>query len=205
MARRTRSLQTGKIYHVFNRSIASEKVFKLAYQHKRLLQSAEYYAGYTVVPFSYFLKAPHSLRNQLLAARSIFDSKVDVLAYAIMPTHYHFLLLQKSESGIYSFIRNLEISYAKYYNKRRNRHGGVFCHGFGYVEVKTDMHLLYVSRYIHHNPLVDEIMNKDELQYSLITSFSAYCGNINNSFLDLRPLVSACKSRTAYCEYILNS
>ena len=50
---------------------------------------------------------------------------VDILAYCLMPNHYHFLLYLKNEN-LSDAMKSLSVAYTKAINKRFNRSGVLF-------------------------------------------------------------------------------
>lgn len=78
---------------------------------------------------------------------------VDVLAFCLMPNHYHLLLTPRVENGIALFMKKLNGGFAKYFNERYERSGALFQGKYKKVEVNNEAHFLYMPYYIHLNPL----------------------------------------------------
>ncbi len=122
----------GRAYHVYNRSINQELLYK----------SDENYR-YFMDRFSYYL-----------------DSKVDVLAYCLMPTHFHFFVRAATESNdIEKGFKNLFISYAKSINKAYERTGSIFQAKHKKDVIADDFHFTNVIAYIHLNPVKAALCN----------------------------------------------
>jgi REP element-mobilizing transposase RayT len=122
----------GRAYHVYNRSINQELLYK----------SDENYR-YFMDRFSYYL-----------------DSKVDVLAYCLMPTHFHFFVRAATESNdIEKGFKNLFISYAKSINKAYERTGSIFQAKYKKDVIADDFHFTNVIAYIHLNPVKTALCN----------------------------------------------
>jgi REP element-mobilizing transposase RayT len=95
---------------------------------------------------------------------------VDILVYALMPTHYHILLRVKSNqtsevlktsevSGAVSLaMQKFGISYTKAINKRFSRVGALFQGQFHGKPIETYSHLLNLCIYIHANPVKDGLV-----------------------------------------------
>ena len=75
-----------------------------------------------------------------------------LLAYCLMDNHVH-LLLQEGTDEIAVTMKRINISYARYFNKKYERVGPVFQDRFRSEGIKDDRQLLAVVRYIHQNPL----------------------------------------------------
>lgn len=82
-----------------------------------------------------------------------FNGKVDLLAYCLMPNHYHLLIRQSEGTDVIFFTKSLMTRYTSYFNKRHIRIGPLFQGRYKAVLVETEAQLLHLTRYIHRNPL----------------------------------------------------
>lgn len=82
---------------------------------------------------------------------------VDLICYVLMSNHIHMLVRQKTDVPIYKFISSLHTSYSMYFNKKYNHTGHLFQDRFKQVIVDSDEQLLYLTKYIHRNPIVARI------------------------------------------------
>jgi len=88
-----------------------------------------------------------------------------------MNNHIH-LLLETSNDPPGNIIHTAHTSYARYFNKRYDLVGHVFQGRFGAKMIKDAAHFLYVSRYIHRNPIEANLVKRpEEYQWS---SYSTY-------------------------------
>lgn len=78
---------------------------------------------------------------------------VDILAFCLMPNHYHLLLSPIVEDGITKFMQKINIAYAKYFNQKYDRKGTLFESRFKSIIVERQSHFIYLPFYIHLNPL----------------------------------------------------
>ena len=166
-----------QIYHVFNRSIARQPCFLNSRDYERFLNVIDYYRFQKPsLRFSHFSRLPFELRTAYennLKQKGV--KQVDIFAYCIMPNHIHFLLRECTPKGIATFMKNIQESYAKYYNIKRERTRSLFQSMFRAVRIETDDQLLHVSRYIHLNPYTSFIVKtKEELLIYPWTSLSEY-------------------------------
>ncbi len=150
----------GNIYHIFNKSISNYQIFRsdsLASHYKTTLN---YYNSVTKkLCFSKALKKPLKLPHIINRGSG---NIVFLLAYCIMPDHYHLLLNVKDESLISKYISNVQNSYTHYYNKINNRQGPLWQNRFRSVYIHNNVTFLHVLRYIHLNPTTAEIVNLPE-------------------------------------------
>lgn len=112
-------------YHIYNRGNRKEKIFLQATDYER------------------FLTRLSSYKTEL---------KIDLLAYCLMPNHFHLLLKQKNEHTLPKFMLRLCTSYAKYFNIRYETVGRLLQDRFKAKAIESERYLLYLSKYIHLNP-----------------------------------------------------
>ncbi len=84
---------------------------------------------------------------------AVEEYEVRLLAYCLMPNHFHLVVRQRVHDGIPTFMRKLGTSYAMYYNARHGHSGTLFQGRFKSTHVDTDKYLLWLLRYVHLNSL----------------------------------------------------
>jgi len=87
-----------------------------------------------------------------LLARSLDVFEVNLLAYALMPNHFH-LLVCTPKGNLSEFMRHFNISYTGVFNRKYHRAGHLYQGRYKAFLIDADNYLLEVSRYIHLNPL----------------------------------------------------
>lgn len=70
-----------------------------------------------------------------------------------MPNHFHLLVHQQNSDGIKRFMQSLATIYSIYFNYRYHRVGTIFQGAYKAVLIESEPQLLYLSKYIHRNPL----------------------------------------------------
>lgn len=78
---------------------------------------------------------------------------VDIMAFTLMPNHYHLLLTSKIENGVSLFMKKLNGGYAKYFNEKYERSGALFQGKYKAVRIAEEAHFIHIPYYIHLNPL----------------------------------------------------
>jgi REP element-mobilizing transposase RayT len=78
---------------------------------------------------------------------------VTVIAYCLMPNHYHFLLRQEADEPLSRFINVLFNAYVQAVNRQQGRSGTLFEGRFRHVWVDREEYLAHLCRYIHLNPV----------------------------------------------------
>lgn len=93
---------------------------------------------------------------------------VTIVAYCLMPTHYHILVCIKKTSEVLKTsevskqdslaMQKFLISYTKAINKRYQRVGSLFQGQFQAKPIQNYSHLLNVCIYVHANPVKDGLV-----------------------------------------------
>jgi putative transposase len=133
---------TGEYYHVYNRGTDKRKTFLSAADYRRFLDSVvKFNSNKRIVGAFSATKKP------------LGESIVKVIAYCLMPNHFHFIVQQVQDGGISKFMQKLLTGYTMYFNKCYDRTGVLFQGVFKSKHIKDDSYLLQLSRYIHLNPI----------------------------------------------------
>ena len=83
--------------------------------------------------------------------------ELTMIAYCLMPNHYHFLVRQDGALRAGLLPQHLFNSYAKSYNHRYKHSGTIFEGNYRVKLVDRSDYLLHLCRYIHANPVKDGI------------------------------------------------
>lgn len=78
-----------------------------------------------------------------------FHKEITLLAYCLMPNHFHFFLKQKGAGSIDSFMNSLATRYTMYFNRKYKRVGHLYQGVYKAVLITSDKQFLHLSRYIH--------------------------------------------------------
>jgi len=84
---------------------------------------------------------------------------ISIIAYCLMPTHYHILARQDGEEPVGNLPQYIFNSYTKAYNKMYNHSGTLFEGRFRSKPIQTNAHLFHLCRYIHGNPVKDGLVD----------------------------------------------
>lgn len=98
------------------------------------------------------------------------EQRVTIHAWCLMDNHYH-LLLQGDLADISKMMKRLNSAYAMAFNHRHGRFGHLFQGRFGSVPVESDEQFLTELRYIHQNPVKENMCPTCDYPWS---SFSGY-------------------------------
>lgn len=154
-------------YHLYNRGVDKRRIFEDSEDYQKFL----YYLKVYLTP-SVKLHEEMPLLRKNLTSNNLAE-EVTLLAFCLMPNHFHLLLHQESTNGITRLMRQLTTAYSMYFNKRYERIGPLFQGIYKAVNVKTE-DLLALSSYIHVHPEADRGVDLNEFKWS---SFLTYSGS----------------------------
>ncbi len=148
-------LLTNNIYHLYNRAVGNETLFRCEENYEFFLQKI----------------------------RTYLSPVMDIYSYSLLPNHFHLMIKVKDESDlIRSFelkkakvfdstlydlpdftmeqVSNLLNSYTKAFNKMYGRMGALFMSGTKRSEVKRDHDITGIVLYVHKNAVHHGLKNK---------------------------------------------
>lgn len=125
----------GQYYHIYNRGAGKAKIFFNDRNYQYLLRLVkEYYQKHGAT----------------------------IIAYCLMPNHYHFLIRQELGEPLSKFMQVLFNSYVQALNIQQGRTGTLFEGRFKHKRVDTWEYLVILCRYIHRNPVKAGLVKKPE-------------------------------------------
>ncbi|HRY32515.1 MAG TPA: hypothetical protein P5531_06060 [Bacteroidales bacterium] len=156
-------------YHVYNKAVGKENLFR---------SDSDY---------SWFLSR---VKRSLLPY-------CDILAYCLIPNHFHFLIRVRCDKEIATnymkicsekhisvpesqgpvliirqSLRGLFTAFAKYYNAKYNRKGKLFEFSYRRITVENESYFRNLLLYIHHNPIHHGLSN--DIRDWKYSSFNAF-------------------------------
>ncbi len=117
-----------------------------------------------------FRGTPHQPKN--------YFGKIELLAFSLMPNHFHLVLHPKAEDALESFIRSLCTRYSMYFNKKYQRTGSLFQGPYKSAKIEKGAQLPLLVNYIHHPT-------------SSHSSLSVYTGKKEISWVNTNDVLSA--------------
>lgn len=155
-------LVSGEFYHVYNRGVEKRDIFLDDDDH---------------LHFVHCLFAMNDIHPKLdlrLKAERVLDGMqrdriVEIVAWSLMPNHFHLLVRQRVDNGITKFLRKVCTGHAMYFNKKYKRSGVLFQGRFKAKHIAKDAYFQHLPRYIHRNPIAH--MNDKEKQRELLQNY----------------------------------
>mgnify|MGYP001604238793 CR=1 FL=1 len=208
MPKRKTPLVNEEIYHVFNRSVAQQPIYRNKREYNVFLNLLEYYRfSKTPLRFSHFTRLRSEAKNEILNNLYIQNKTlVDIHAFCLMPNHYHLLLKQTSDNGIKDFLRLSQNSYARYLNIKTKRFGALFQSPFKALRIENDEQFVHVSRYIHLNPLTSYILKDfSELKAYEFGSYKDHLSENPRKFINKHFLMKLFKNNESLQKFTQNN
>lgn len=179
---------TNGYYHIYNRGVDKRIVFQRFGHYLRFLTTIRS-----------ILKTGSATQRSIYNQGLALSTKIDILAYCLMPNHYHFLIKQTHESGITEFMQKLDTSYTMYFNLNNKRTGHLFEYAFKAKTIESDDVLLHVSRYIHLNPVIARLVETPE-QWRW-SSYKEYIDNESPSLCNTKEILGHFASQDDYPKF----
>ena len=171
MPKRIEPLLIDEVYHIYNRGVNKESIF------------------FSERNYQFFLDR---MQNYL-------SSTSDILAYCLMPNHFHILLQIKVEGfpnkSLYPFFK----SYVMAINVEQNRVGPLFQGRFKARMIDDEGYLLDCMKYIHLNPVLAKLAKTPEAwKYS---SYNNYLHKEKNSIVNPTLIMRYFENITEFLEF----
>lgn len=137
---RQKTYASDAYYHIYNRGVEKRKIFQDDEDYRVFLSLLKRYLD------SQVSKDPSGREYDRLYGR------VELLAYCLMPNHFHLLIYVHDAEGMTRLLRGVATSYTGYFNKKYKRIGPLFQDRYKTSHILADSYLTHISRYIHRNP-----------------------------------------------------
>jgi putative transposase len=195
-------LVTGEYYHIFNRGINRQKTFTTERDYARATETLLFYQPtITKLKYSQFLAKSKNERRDILASQAKSPRLITIIAYCLMPNHFHLLLKQEEDGGISQYLANFQNSYTKYFDAKHKRSGALFDRQFKAVLVESENQLLHLTRYIHLNPYSSAVVERDEITSYRYSSLPEY---LTGNYYLTKPNIALDIDRNRYESFILD-
>ena len=184
----------GGYYHIYNRGVNKRSIFKKKQDYKVFLNELK--AALTPLPNPNDLKVTVTLQGGSFKGiprqPKNFHEEITLLAYCLMPNHFHLLIKQLTRDSMQSFMRSISTRYSMYFNKSNNRLGPLFQGVYKAVLVEHNHQFLHLTRYIHQNPLKFWEKSLKDYPYS---SYAEYLGLRHTHWIKEKEILSFFKQR----------
>jgi REP element-mobilizing transposase RayT len=173
MPRRDIEFIKGGIYHLYNRGPGKHNLFFEDYNYQYVICRMTTYSP---------------------------SLKVTIIAYCLMPNHYHLLVRQDDEIPVAELPKRVFGGYSRAVNKRYGWSGTIFEGRYQAKMVSTSSHLCHLCRYIHANPVKDGLVDEiDEWPYS---NYPEWVGKRKSALVNREFIDDLFGSSTNYEEFV---
>lgn len=143
MTRKTQFI-VGEYYHIYNRGANKNEIF---------LESGDiYYFLDNLIIFNRHERVQASVdkhaRKREKQKSGKFEKLVEIVAYALLPNHFHLILKEITPNGISKFMQKIGTSYTMFFNEKYDASGVVFQ---GTFKARHIIDLVAVSAYVNLN------------------------------------------------------
>lgn len=185
-------------YHLYNRGVEKRLIFQDQQDYSVFLSYLKAYLDpkdiNEITKRIADKNIPWGEREKLLKLLRLnnFSDEIELLAYCLMPNHFHLLVKQKSTGSIDKFMNSIGTRYSMYFNRKYKRVGSLYQDVYKAAIVKTDEQLLHLSRYIHQQAITLK---------SQPCSYYEYLGNRNTEWVKPQTVLSYFKDKTTSGTY----
>lgn len=158
----TREFIIGDIYHLFNRGVEKRQIFMDESDRFRFV-----FCLYECNDANFVIMR-NRINDRLFRKNHIGDTYVnlpafqtkremlvEIIAFVLMPNHYHLIVRPLVEGGVSLFMKKLSNSYTGYFNDKYERKGmgALFQGAFKAVRIEGDGQFLHLAEYLFANPV----------------------------------------------------
>lgn len=175
MPKRDIEFAKGEYYHIYNRGAGRHNLFIEDDNYQYVLRQTKKY---------------------------IFTLNLTVIAYCLMPNHYHLLIRQDGETPASELPKRVFGGYSRAVNKRYGWSGTLFEDRYKAKMVTTNTYLCQLCRYIHGNPVKDGLVrNIEDWPYS---NYLEWIGQREGSLVDRQFVTELFGNIQRYKEFVLD-
>ncbi|MDO8487892.1 MAG: transposase [bacterium] len=184
-------------YHIYNLGIDRRDIFLEPEDYKTFLDYLRTY----LAPFEEQTKPGFKADKPSIRSHKLnmnLHGQVELLAYCLMPNHFHLLVRQVVGDGITKLMRRVGTNYSVYFNTKYHRQGGLFESVYKAALISNQAQLVHLTRYLHLNPVSLKVSRfgpvstvttarPEEYEYS---SYQKYLTGQSLPWFDPRPILS---------------
>jgi len=157
---RTKQYIENSYYHIYNRGVEKRSIFLDKQDYSVFLSYLKTYLmpkdGKALIQrFAEPDISPQEKDKILKLLRlNNFHNDITLLAYCLMPNHFHFFIKQKNALSIDKFMQSLGTRYTMYFNRKHKRVGFLYQDTYKAVLLENEYQFIYLSKYIHKQAVI---------------------------------------------------
>lgn len=166
---RTKQYIEDSYYHIYNRGVEKRLIFKDEQDYSIFLKYfKEYLLPKNEKDLMDQLSNPNTSYKEKDKAIKLlrlnnFNNEITLLAYCLMPNHFHLFVKQKSSQSINKFLQSLCTRYVMYFNRKYKRVGTLYQDIYKAVLINSEEQFVYLSKYIHKQALIHSPKKRNSL------------------------------------------
>ena len=148
-------LITEEFYHIYNRGVDKRDIFISIDDYYRFLRAIREFN--TLLPIGSLYEKKLLSKKLITNGDSISTMEiespclVEVIAYCLMPNHFHIILRQKEDKGIEKYMHRIGVGYTMYFNQKNERSGSLFQGRYKARHIDSPGMLSHLSVYVNCN------------------------------------------------------
>lgn len=178
-------------FHIYNKGVQNIDLFADDEDYKVFLGYLQEYLSPKnsesskkafTVKGQVFRGIPHQPKN--------YFEKVELLAYSLLPDHFHLVASENTGGALMSLVRSLSTRYALYFNKKYKRQGNLFAGQFKSVKINDLVSLIFLTHYVHQE------------SHRRFSSYQGYLGEDTATWLKPSLVLTTFKREGSYKNFI---
>lgn len=183
-------------YHIYNRGVEKRIIFLdqqdyavfLSYLKEYLLPKNEKDLYERLSDLQISPKEKDKILK--LLRMNNFAREITLLAYCLMPNHFHFFVKQREAQSIDRFVQSLATRYTAYFNRKYKRVGSLYQGVYRAVLITSEQQFLHLSRYIHKQALASQGETLQDLLEQQPCSYPEYLGRRKTAWIHPEEILS---------------
>ena len=154
-----RQFGVGQFYHIIKKGVDGRKIFLKDQDYSRFILGLEFFNSDKKIRLWNLIRGDDAEHGQSVLREKLENQRdkeskpiVELMAFALMPNHFHLIVREISSGGISSFMQKMG-GYTNYFNGQCEREGNLFQSRYKRIEIKSDAQLSTVFNYVHSNPM----------------------------------------------------
>jgi putative transposase len=195
--------EAGGYYHIYNRGVNRRLIFKDQEDYSTFLSYLQFYLSPPLIPEIATNLQGSSLKVSPSRQLKNYKGEIELIAYCLMPNHFHLMVKQYSEFGINHFMRSLATKYSRYFNTKYERTGHLFQGIYKAVRIESESQFTYLTKYIHRNPISLPTFKDDprRLSFYKYSSYANYLNMFSQSWVQTKDILIYFSKTNPRCSY----
>ncbi|KKS44128.1 MAG: hypothetical protein UV05_C0011G0019 [candidate division CPR1 bacterium GW2011_GWA2_42_17] len=185
-------LETGEIYHIFNRGVNRQNIFPDDEAYSYFLHLLGHCKKF-ITPLTHHRKKVETHGEEIFLLRPYDDESkpprfrvpVELQAFVLMPNHFHLLVRQLVDGGVSLYLSRICNAFTRAFNQRFKRTGPLWEKRFAAKVVESENSYLQLIRYIHLNPFKTSPPLANDLREYRYSSYLEMAGLADKKICDL--------------------